>query len=147
MVELESKGELTRSEVAVFLREFAAELDAGLFEQQPEQGQARERNREDPAEGEAIDSKRITLIVGGNSATVTVPKAVDFESGSSPAPRCSVPAPTRGSNSTSRGRSRTRTSRAATGSKSSSEAIATRRRNEASQAAGTARNFSGVSTY
>jgi len=78
MVELESKGELTRSEVAVFLREFVAELDAGLFEQQPEQGQARERNREDPAEGEAIDPERITL-VGGNSATVTVPEAVDFD--------------------------------------------------------------------
>lgn len=120
MVELESEGELTRSEVALFLREFANELDDDAHDRDRERGEFvgdaggpddtvderqeehreefiddvderdRDRERDDPVEGErerreefteeeSLDHKRITLIVGGDSATVTVPNTVEFD--------------------------------------------------------------------
>lgn len=125
MVELESEGELTRSEVALFLREFANELDDDAQDRDRERGEFvgdadgpddtvderreehreefiddvderdRDRERDDPVEGgrerreefaeeefaeeESLDHKRITLIVGGDSATVTVPNTVEFD--------------------------------------------------------------------
>lgn len=107
MVELESEGEMTRSEVAAFLREFASELDDGsvggdmefvdgetLDEQQAEHREefvddqddfddetfgGDGQRREEGAEGDSLDAKRITLIVGGDSATVTVPNTMEFD--------------------------------------------------------------------
>lgn len=63
---------MTRGEIARFLREFADELDDG-----PPMG------RPDP--DEHVDDegvwgpKRISLIVGGDSATVTVPATLDVD--------------------------------------------------------------------
>lgn len=120
MVELESEGELTRSEVALFLREFANELDDDAHDTDRERGEfvgdadgpddtfderqeehreefiddvderERDRGQDDSFEGErerreefagegSLDHKRITLIVGGDSATVTVPNTVEFD--------------------------------------------------------------------
>ena len=106
MVELESAGEMTRSEVAAFLREFADELndrptreeydddtarvtgdrEGVTTERQAEDDSVRDdRTRDDTRtrEGTPVESarerKRITLIVGGNSATVTVPHAMEFD--------------------------------------------------------------------
>ena len=98
MVELESAGEMTRSEVAAFLREFASELDDRQREEADDdtarvtgdrEGVTTERQTEGtsddtpPQEGVPIESarerKRITLIVGGDSATVTVPHTMNFD--------------------------------------------------------------------
>ena len=98
MVELESAGEMTRSEVAAFLREFASELDDRRHEEADDdtaratgdrEGVTTERQTEGtsddtpPQEGVPIESarerKRITLIVGGDSATVTVPHTMNFD--------------------------------------------------------------------
>lgn len=88
MVELESEGVLTRAEVADFLREFADELagragGSGSVDQveevdRQEIGTGDER-REDTETQPAADHERLTLIVGGDSATVTVPDAVNFD--------------------------------------------------------------------
>ena len=98
MVELESAGEMTRSEVAAFLREFASELDDRQREEADDdtarvtgdrEGVTTERQTEGTSddtptqEGVPIESarerKRITLIVGGDSATVTVPHTMNFD--------------------------------------------------------------------
>ena len=98
MVELESAGEMTRSEVAAFLREFASELDDRQREEADDdtarvtgdrEGVTTERQTKGtsddtpPQEGVPIESarerKRITLIVGGDSATVTVPHTMNFD--------------------------------------------------------------------
>lgn len=98
MVELESAGEMTRSEVAAFLREFASELDDRQREEAGDDtarvtgdregvttGRQTEGTSDDTRtqEGVPIESarerKRITLIVGGNSATVTVPHTMNFD--------------------------------------------------------------------
>ena len=99
MVELESAGEMTRSEVAAFLREFADELNDRPTREEYDDDTARatgdregvtaERQTEGTSddtptqEGVPIESarerKRITLIVGGNSATVTVPHTMNFD--------------------------------------------------------------------
>lgn len=70
MAELETEGRITRNQVAAFLREFASEIDEGRLEEgvDPEY-----------AEDGHGDKKRITLIVGGNSATVTMPETVEFD--------------------------------------------------------------------
>lgn len=73
MVEIESEGEMSRGEVALFLREFAAEIDDGVFDST--QGQEAHREEDNGSPG----PKRVTLIVGGDSATVTVPEIVDFD--------------------------------------------------------------------
>jgi len=96
MVELDSEGELTRREVADFLREFADELEDGAavglgdagkeeFDDEPEiigeptsAGSRDERGEEGP-DAEARNLKRITLIVGGDSATVSVPGTMAFD--------------------------------------------------------------------
>lgn len=73
MVELETEGELTRTEVADFLRRFADELDDSFD---------RDIDRVPEAEAtddEVVDAKPITFIVGGDSATVTVPTVVEFD--------------------------------------------------------------------
>lgn len=74
MVELESEGELTRNEVAVFLRKFADELAAG-----PSDGTGGREQRPEETSGGDDRSRRVTLIVGGDSATVTVPETVEFD--------------------------------------------------------------------
>ncbi|PSP37090.1 hypothetical protein BRC66_06670 [Halobacteriales archaeon QH_2_66_30] len=99
MVELESAGEMTRSEVAAFLREFADELNDRPTREEYDDDTARATgNREGitaerQAEGTSDDTrtqesapiesarerKRITLIVGGDSATVTVPHTMNFD--------------------------------------------------------------------
>jgi amphi-Trp domain-containing protein len=75
MVELESEGELTRGEVALFLREFASEIDESTFDRE----QGHEVDREEVTDDGSLGPKRVTLIVGGDSATVTVPETVDFD--------------------------------------------------------------------
>lgn len=75
MVELESEGEMTRGEVALFLREFAGEIDDSTFDRE----QGHEVHREEFTDESSLGPKRITLIVGGDSATVTVPETVDFD--------------------------------------------------------------------
>lgn len=75
MVELESDGEMTRSEVATFLREFSDEIDDGTFEKHPD----REPYKEEDIDEDSLDPKRITFVVGGDSATVTVPKTLEFD--------------------------------------------------------------------
>jgi hypothetical protein len=92
MVELDSEGKLTRTEVATFLHEFASEIDDGMHtddamhtdtrgEGVTDRGD-REFTDEEPldhTDEESINRKRITVIVGGDSATVTVPERVDFD--------------------------------------------------------------------
>jgi hypothetical protein len=75
MAELESQGELTRSEVATFLREFANEIDDGLVDRRSD----REEIGEELTDENSLDTKRITLIVGGDSATVTLPETMEFD--------------------------------------------------------------------
>ena len=86
MVELETEGEQTRTEVATFLREFADELDGGMSAGLDDEraGMDRERLSDENRVGGAEvngsrDAKRMTFIVGGDSATVTVPNTVEFE--------------------------------------------------------------------
>ena len=99
MVELESAGEMTRSEVAAFLREFADELndrptreeydddtarvtgdrEGATTERQTEGTSNDTRTQESAPIESARERKRITLIVGGNSATVTVPHTMNFD--------------------------------------------------------------------
>lgn len=85
MVEIESEGDMTRSDVAAFLREFADELDGGGIgrpqdERPPEStaGQQTDPHR-DVGDPGGHEPRRITLIVGGESATVTVPETVEFD--------------------------------------------------------------------
>lgn len=93
MAELDSEGNLTRSKVAAFLREFADEIDDGTSErhhgreerqegfsdEDPERRHDQEERREEFSDDDSVDPKRVTLIVGGDSATVTVPDTVDFD--------------------------------------------------------------------
>jgi len=104
MVELDTEGELTRAEVAQFLREFADELEKALGTgrggpgrddateeamSQPARGDSRQGlteleerrddRREDGPDAESRNLKRVTLIVGGDSATVSVPPTVEFD--------------------------------------------------------------------
>ena len=99
MVELESAGEMTRSEVAAFLREFADELNdrptreeydddtaratgdrEGVTAERQTEGTSDDTRTQESAPIEsARERKRITLIVGGNSATVTVPHTMNFD--------------------------------------------------------------------
>lgn len=74
MVKLESEGELTREEVAVFLRKFADELTTAPSDREGGRGQRHEEvsDRDDR-------SRRVTVIVGGESATVSVPETVAFD--------------------------------------------------------------------
>lgn len=74
MAELETEGEQPRREVAAFLREFAHELDGGpIHSDEYHGGSVTEVPQED-----SLEPKRITLIVGGDSATITVPSTVEF---------------------------------------------------------------------
>lgn len=77
MVELETEGELTRSEVAAFLREFADELDIGAIDRDRERFDG--ERRDESTDEAPLESERITFIVGGDSATVTVPNTVEFD--------------------------------------------------------------------
>ena len=98
---------MSRAEVAAFLREFVEELEdesstvATGVEQgdrrSDEAGRAREdadaagptgteterdrtrRTGERPEEPPAGDARRITFVVGGDSATVTIPETVEFD--------------------------------------------------------------------
>lgn len=103
MPELETEGEMTRGEVADFLREFADELDEGdrqwerieaaEGDEYSDRTQYEERDDDHEAYGEddeldehgdripdeALGSNRLTLIVGGDSATVTVPETLEFD--------------------------------------------------------------------
>ena len=114
MVELETEGELTRAEVASFLREFVDELEGagpardiddrgtGVGDDRsdphssgtdarddPQQTGDRDtgggrRTEADPPRGGGDDDRprdtnQITFVVGGESATVTVPETVAFD--------------------------------------------------------------------
>ena len=109
MVELESGGRMSRDEVAAFLREFVEELEEGSTNVTttaepndrrtdaagsqrtdatgegrrrhddagrtgPEDRTIEERERTVPS-----DASRITFVVGGESATVTVPETLEFD--------------------------------------------------------------------
>lgn len=63
MTEIESEREMSRTEIADYLREFATQLDT---------------TRGDPARSEAGDN-RVTLLVGDDSATIDPPEMVMFE--------------------------------------------------------------------
>lgn len=104
MAEIESEGELTRSEIAAFFREFADELDARAHDgshertaETREEGRAaqqraaetgevdrtagdvvRDRSDEDVT-GESDHPERMTIVVGGDSATLTLPETMEFE--------------------------------------------------------------------
>ena len=67
MTELEAEQEMTRTEVADYLREFARQLDTAVPEVEPI-GEG-----EDPTDG------RVTFMVGNNSTTINPPETVEFE--------------------------------------------------------------------
>lgn len=77
MVELESEGQMARSEVAAFLREFANEIDDGILDR--DRHEIEGEHLDESVEEEAVEPRQITFIVGGDSATVTVPDAVAFD--------------------------------------------------------------------
>jgi len=110
MAELESRGQMSRVQVADFLRQFADELDDPHRRGDRETGADRDDDWYDPGEhrdggsregsddlndGEVgdrdigrggeeghehiDDPRRVTLVVGGDSATVTLPETVDFD--------------------------------------------------------------------
>ena len=108
MVELESGGRMSRDEVAAFLREFVEELEEGSTNvtttAEPDDrrtdaaGSQRTdatgggRRREDAGRNDPddrtieerertvpSDASRITFVVGGESATVTVPETLEFD--------------------------------------------------------------------
>ena len=65
MTEIETQREMTRTEVAEYLREFADQLDRGGPEIPDAEGT--------PGEG------KVTLLVGNDSATINPPETVTFE--------------------------------------------------------------------
>jgi hypothetical protein len=67
MTELETNEETTRTEVATYLREFAAQLDPSVAA--PGSDHFRETEDRD---------QRVTFLVGSDSATVDPPSTVDF---------------------------------------------------------------------
>jgi hypothetical protein len=91
MAELESEGTKTRGGVADFLREFADELDQAdrrlaeggrtraASEERQTAGTADETDHEAAEADHPEDANRITLLVGGDSATVVVPEEVEFD--------------------------------------------------------------------
>ena len=100
MVEIEAKGEMTRTEVASFLRKFADELEGdGTVRDRDDRGTGGGGDRQpagdrdttsggrsdaDPPrnrgdEARSSDTKQITFVVGGESATVTVPETFSFD--------------------------------------------------------------------
>lgn len=112
MVELESRGELSRDQVADFLHRFADELEGadgdnrstadreGATTESAEADAIGDRREgrpvdeiedDDPTDRHRTDSgevvehtgnhERITLIVGGESATVSVPERFEFDVG------------------------------------------------------------------
>lgn len=76
MVELESEGEVSRGEVAAFLREFANEIDDGMLDREGDPADRIPPNEESET---AAEPNRVTFIVGGDSATVSVPDTVEFD--------------------------------------------------------------------
>lgn len=95
MVELESEGEMTRTEVAGFFRQLADELDgADEIHEVDDEGLGEDRDdrasepphQTDPNADDRDDetrvagaAERITFVIGGDSATVTVPETVEFD--------------------------------------------------------------------
>ena len=76
MVELDSNGKLTRSEVAAFFREFADELDDAAHRTREGVSSVGE---EEVADEDALEARRVPVIIGGDSATVTLPNALEFD--------------------------------------------------------------------
>lgn len=70
MTEIDSTREMTRSEVAEYLRAFAAELDTATLERPPGNGTRRDVDPDDP---------RVTFMVGDDSATINPPEQLSFE--------------------------------------------------------------------
>lgn len=109
MAEIESEGELSRSEIADFFREFADELDtrthrAGHERETDRTGRERdaETRETDRTAGEVARERtgtddeiahertgsdeeggrtpeRMTIVVGGDSATLTLPETMEFD--------------------------------------------------------------------
>jgi len=80
MAEFETEGKMTRTQVATFLREFADELD--------HEGRHRDRNEYVDADDVDEDRRtrreteaphRVTIVVGDESATMTVPEVLEFD--------------------------------------------------------------------
>lgn len=67
MTAIESRQEMTRSEVAEYLRAFAAQLDPSDDVLEP-----------GATDGDGAD-RRVTLMVGNDSATINPPETVTFE--------------------------------------------------------------------
>jgi amphi-Trp domain-containing protein len=81
MTEIESKQEMTRSEVAEYLRAFAAELDTATADRHP--GPDRDASTADRRSGpdrhdESRDG-RVTFMIGNDSATINPPERLTFE--------------------------------------------------------------------
>ncbi|WP_254273133.1 amphi-Trp domain-containing protein [Haloarcula marina] len=72
MSQLDSSHEMTRSEVAEYLREFAAQLDTAEGEAAPTPGQPNRRDAR-PNDG------RVTFMVGSDSTTINPPDHLTFE--------------------------------------------------------------------
>lgn len=69
MTEIASSQEMTRNEVAEYLRAFAAELDTTTLEQGGETGPHHDAEPHDP---------RVTFMVGTDSATIDPPDELSF---------------------------------------------------------------------
>lgn len=65
MTEIEAEREMTRDEVADYLREFADQLDR--------------TGPEIPTDDVGTDDGKVTLVVGNDSATINPPETVVFE--------------------------------------------------------------------
>ncbi|MDS0282320.1 amphi-Trp domain-containing protein [Haloarcula onubensis] len=68
MSEIEAEREMTRSEIATYLHEFADELDSDTADREP--GSHRSEGSRDG---------RVTFMVGDDSATVNPPEQLSFE--------------------------------------------------------------------
>lgn len=67
MTEIEAEQQMSRSEVADYLREFADQLDTSRI---ASEGISRDEDEDDP---------RVTFMIGNDSATINPPETVQFE--------------------------------------------------------------------
>ena len=84
MAEVEAEREMTRTEVATYLHEFADKLAGGASESRgestsdppPEEGT---EDADAGADDTSTDARRVTFTVGNESATINPPETVRFE--------------------------------------------------------------------
>lgn len=73
MTEIEAEREMTRAEVAEYLREFADQLESSGPEIPHAEGTTNSESGTDAGDG------KVTLVVGNDSATINPPETVAFE--------------------------------------------------------------------